>query len=104
MILHLLVLAADSLSRSLGALPAGVTDGYATTLRGERFSYQSAHPTEHASLLVFAGLAIVFGLFACDQTTMAPFDATPDPVLVAQGQSIFRYETFGYETFWTDRR
>ncbi|MGH7592769.1 MAG: hypothetical protein ACRELE_02815, partial [Gemmatimonadales bacterium] len=52
MILHVLLLAADTLTRPLGALPPGITDGYATTLRGDRFSYQSAHPTAHASLLV----------------------------------------------------
>jgi alpha-mannosidase len=47
-----LLLAADTLLRPLGALPPGVTDGYAATLRGERFGYHSAHPTAHASLLV----------------------------------------------------
>lgn len=25
-----------------------------------------------------------------------------DPTLVAEGQMVFRYETFGDETFWTD--
>lgn len=29
-------------------------------------------------------------------------DATPDPVLVAQGKEIFRSDTFGDEAFWTD--
>ncbi|HEY4320372.1 MAG TPA: glycoside hydrolase family 38 C-terminal domain-containing protein [Gemmatimonadales bacterium] len=52
MIFYSLLLAADTLTRALGALPAGVTDGYASTIRGQRFTYQSAHPTEHASLLV----------------------------------------------------
>ncbi len=52
MILYTLLLAADSLTRALGALPPGVTDGYAATIRGQRFTYQSAHPTAHASLLV----------------------------------------------------
>ncbi|MGH7582594.1 MAG: glycoside hydrolase family 38 C-terminal domain-containing protein [Gemmatimonadales bacterium] len=49
-----LLLAVDSLIRPLGAMPAGITDGWAATLHGERFSYQSAHPTAHASLLVRA--------------------------------------------------
>lgn len=52
MLLPALLLVADSLTRPLGALPAGVTDGYATTLRGEAFSYHSAHPTDGSSLLV----------------------------------------------------
>jgi alpha-mannosidase len=47
-----LFLAADTLVRSLGSLPAGVTDGWAATIRGERFGYHSAHPTSRASLLV----------------------------------------------------
>ena len=52
MILYALLLAADSLTRPLGGLPTGVTDGYAGTLRGELFGYHSAHPTQRASLLV----------------------------------------------------
>jgi alpha-mannosidase len=47
-----LFLAADTLVRSLGSLPPGVTDGWASTIRGERFGYHSAHPTARASLLV----------------------------------------------------
>ena len=52
MSLGTLFIAADTLVRSLGSLPPGVTDGWATTLRGERFGYHSAHPTSRASLLV----------------------------------------------------
>ncbi len=52
MILWPLLVVADSLIRPLGALPAGITAGWTSTLRGERFFYQSAHPTAHASLLV----------------------------------------------------
>ena len=52
MLLYALLLAADSLTRPLGALPVGITDGYAATQRGEMFGYHSAHPTQRASLLV----------------------------------------------------
>lgn len=52
MLLPALLLVADSLTRPLGALPAGITDGYAATRRGESFGYHSAHPTQRASLLV----------------------------------------------------
>ncbi len=52
MLLYALLLAADSLTRPLGALPTGITDGYAATQRGETFGYHSAHPTQRASLLV----------------------------------------------------
>jgi mono/diheme cytochrome c family protein len=36
---------------------------------------------------------------ACNQTTGLSAD---DPALIAQGKDIFRFETFGDETFWTD--
>ncbi len=52
MLLRALLVIADSLTQPFGALPAGLTDGYATTVRGEVFSYHSAHPTAGASLLV----------------------------------------------------
>jgi hypothetical protein len=52
MLLAALILAVDSLTRPFGALPRGMVDGYAATLRGEVFGYHSAHPTERASLLV----------------------------------------------------
>lgn len=48
----LALLLADTLTRTLAPLPPGYVDGYASTVRGQRFTYQSAHPTEHASLLV----------------------------------------------------
>ena len=37
-LLPALLLLADTLTRPLGALPPGVTDGYAATIRGERFA------------------------------------------------------------------
>ncbi len=52
MLVPVLLVVVDSLTRSFGALPVGVTDGYAASLRGEVFSYHSAHPTAGASLLV----------------------------------------------------
>ena len=49
-----------------------------------------------------AGLAVALGFFACG--TMMPRSASDmlDPALVSRGQTIFRYETFGDETFWSD--
>jgi len=47
-----------------------------------------------------AGAAIAVALFACHTT--APPSTALDPSLVAQGRIIFRYATFGDETFWTD--
>jgi hypothetical protein len=59
-----------------------------------------------------AGLAIVVVLIACGDETKPtePATGTPplsaegplNPRLVAQGKTIFRFETYGDETFWTD--
>jgi mono/diheme cytochrome c family protein len=50
-----------------------------------------------------AGLTVVYGFFACGRTMAHPVpEAALDPQLVAQGRTVFRYETFGDETFWTD--
>src|SRR6185295_15215966 len=42
----------------------------------------------------------------CDDTAVGTMPAPPlaplDPALVAQGKDIFRFSTFGDETFWTD--
>ncbi len=56
-------------------------------------------------------LIAAFGLFSCsknDSGHVPPgkgnLNLPPlDPKLVQQGQQIFRYETFGDETFWTDQ-
>jgi mono/diheme cytochrome c family protein len=46
------------------------------------------------------GLSVATLLYACDK------DSTTEPALdaqlVAQGKNVFRFETFGDETFWTD--
>ena len=65
---------------------------------GER-PYRAAtlRPFALASALVFAGLA------ACTRGTMSTSaGGVIDPTLAARGKTIFRFETFGDETFWTD--
>ena len=59
------------------------------------------------SLLRAAGAAAVVGasvtalMVACsDQGPAGP--EPPDPALAAQGKDIFRFDTYGDETFWTD--
>jgi len=47
---------------------------------------------------VLVSCAVVAVVVACKQTT-APED---DPALIARGKDIFRFDTFGDETFWTD--
>ena len=53
-------------------------------------------PAVIGSLVVGAACA---SLAACDDGT-GP--STPSPQLIAEGQAIFRFDTFGDETFWTD--
>jgi hypothetical protein len=43
--------------------------------------------------------SVVALVVACNQTTGPSAD---DPALIAQGKDIFRFDTFGDETFWTD--
>ena len=48
---------------------------------------------------VFASFGAVALVVACNQTTGLSQD---DPALIASGKDIFRFDTFGDETFWTD--
>ncbi|MDQ3699243.1 MAG: hypothetical protein M3373_14660 [Gemmatimonadota bacterium] len=54
------------------------------------------------SLLLLFGLAISFLVVACDDDEEPTGPGPLDPALVAQGKTIFRFDTFGGETFWTD--
>ena len=47
------------------------------------------------------GSLSAFGFVACHGTP-APAPDVVDPALSARGRTIFRFETFGDETFWTD--
>jgi RoxA-like, cytochrome c-like len=48
---------------------------------------------------VLVSCGVVALVVACNQTTGLSQD---DPALIAQGKDIFRFDTFGDETFWTD--
>jgi len=52
--------------------------------------------------LIAVGTAVALGFLACDKSSTEPTRDVVDPTLAAQGKIIFRYETFGDETFWTD--
>lgn len=52
--------------------------------------------------LVIIGAAVALGFLACNTSVTAPAVDVVDPALAAQGKVIFRFETFGDETFWTD--
>ena len=54
-----------------------------------------------AALMIF-GAAVAVGFVACGESVTAPVSDVVDPSLAAQGKNIFRFETFGDETFWTD--
>lgn len=57
------------------------------------------------AFLVLIGLGSATAFAACDDgpTEPPPVQLEPlDPVLVAQGQDVFRFETFDDERFWTD--
>ena len=74
-------------------------------------SFPPPSPTRASSsawgvaVLVLIGLGCATAFAACDNgpTTPPPVKLEPlDPVLVAQGQQVFRFETFDDERFWTD--
>jgi cytochrome c5 len=55
----------------------------------------------------FLAISILAAIAGCgsnnsNDTTTSSVDASPDPVLAAQGKDIFRSDTFGDEAFWTD--
>ncbi len=65
---------------------------------GARLGIASRSP-----LVLIAALAVVVSVFGCNKASNTPAAAgTLDPAFAASGKTIFRYETFGDETFWTD--
>jgi mono/diheme cytochrome c family protein len=55
-----------------------------------------------AVLASAAALAGCVALVSCDDTPTEPEPERLDPVLVAEGKEIFRFDTFGDEKYWTD--
>ncbi|MGH7565870.1 MAG: hypothetical protein ACREK2_03480 [Gemmatimonadota bacterium] len=56
-----------------------------------------------AAAAAFVGCFGSLLAFACDDDDISGPDLEPlDPALIAQGREIFRFDTFGDETFWTD--
>jgi hypothetical protein len=55
------------------------------------------------SVLVAAfGVAVASLMWACNDDDGPTGPEPLDPALVAQGKTVFRFDTFGDETFWTD--
>jgi mono/diheme cytochrome c family protein len=60
-----------------------------------------ARRRDYLRAVVTAGVAImVMVLAGCDFSSAGP--AELDPALVGKGKAVFRYDTYGDETFWTD--
>ena len=54
-------------------------------------------------LVVFCVVGVAALLTAaCGGGTEVAENSTPDPAVVAEGKQIFRFDTFGDETQWTD--
>src|SRR3954467_15992798 len=58
------------------------------------------NPIPHAARIT--AIALAFALSGCGHGGGDNNDSPPDPALVKQGQEIFRFDTFGDETKWTD--
>lgn len=54
------------------------------------------------AFLVAFGIGAALLLTSCNDDERPTGPDAPDPALVMQGQGIFRYDTYGNETFWTD--
>jgi hypothetical protein len=80
------------------------------TRRPEPFERADTLPSQPRSsvggiaALVFVGIACAVAFAACDHAMTEPAGTleTLDPLLVAKGQQVFRFETFDDERFWTD--
>lgn len=55
-----------------------------------------------AVFLVAVGFAVASLMWACDDEENPTGPEPLDPAAVAAGKGIFRFDTFGNETFWTD--
>lgn len=61
------------------------------------------HSVIGVACLIAVGIGVAAAFVACDSSGIVPTAPTPlDPALVEQGKSIFRFNTFGDERYWTD--
>ena len=55
-----------------------------------------------AAVAALAGAIGIAAFSSCNQLSGPGTSDSLDPALVAQGKTIFRHDTYGDETFWTD--
>ncbi len=89
--------AKSSPSPSRGAAPSHT--GHGRRGRG-RSSLRRSWPWAEFGILSVVGTAAAVLAIACTDNPTGPM--APDPALVAEGMDIFRFDTFGDESFWTD--
>jgi mono/diheme cytochrome c family protein len=60
-------------------------------------------PWPGIAVLILIGLVVAFVLTSCRTTRLTGPNPQPlDPALVVQGKTVFRFDTYGDESFWTD--
>ncbi|HUF27205.1 MAG TPA: hypothetical protein VMM18_09535 [Gemmatimonadaceae bacterium] len=59
-------------------------------------------PWVGVAIPILIGLIVAFTMVACDDDDDPTGPRPLDAALVAQGKTVFRFDTFGDETFWTD--
>ncbi|MGH7579637.1 MAG: c-type cytochrome [Gemmatimonadales bacterium] len=62
----------------------------------------TAGPLRMAGVAAAAGCCVAALMVACGGDDGPSGPEPPDPILVAEGKEIFRFDTYGDETFWTD--
>lgn len=67
-----------------------------------RFPATYARGSRAAGLLAATACGLAAFIIACSDSSGPEPPEPPDPVLVEEGREIFRFDTYGDETFWTD--
>jgi mono/diheme cytochrome c family protein len=75
----------------------------AKRLRSRQSGLEGAAPWHARSLLLASGTTLALAVASACESSTDPREREPlDPELVAEGEEIFRFDTFGNETYWTD--
>ena len=55
------------------------------------------------TIVAYAATVTAVSMTACTGSAQLAASSTPDPAVIAQGKQIFRFDTFGDESQWTDK-